>query len=457
MITIVITTVYSRDLRYKETMMKLMMKLPDDMCRQELLQYLTVIDIVNLDNACMNHKYRSQLLDKINGVILQGDKNKYMKDSLFKWLGMRRIYWIDMMIVASESYLDMKNRYVDQFRYTKHLVMRGYEDIRDDMAIFIISHCPCLLSIIIGDNFRPTPKITDHTLKSIAEHCTGLQSLSLRHCREITDTGLIAISEHCPNLKSLKVENSSQITDTSIMSISTHCTGLQELDLEDCLRITDDSIISMSIHSTGLQSLHLKYCDITDACMISISTHCTGLQSLHLQGSNEITDDSIISISSHCTGLQSLHLQGINQITDDSIISISTHCTGLKSLHLQGSNQITDDSIIIISNHCPGLRSLNLYGCPLITDASIIPISEYCTVLQRLDVSDSNITDASLIAIAKNCTEIQSLRTYQCKGLSRSKLRGEFKSVSELRAVLLSIYPSLPPSDLTNISSCTIH
>ena len=88
MITIIIITVYSRDLRYKETMMESMMKLPDDMFRLELLPYLTVDDIVNLDNACMNHKYRPQLLDKISGVILLGDKDQSMKASLFKWLGM---------------------------------------------------------------------------------------------------------------------------------------------------------------------------------------------------------------------------------------------------------------------------------------------------------------------------------------------------------------------------------
>jgi hypothetical protein len=38
-------------------MMKSMMKLPDDVFKQELLKYLTLHDIVNLDNACMNHKY----------------------------------------------------------------------------------------------------------------------------------------------------------------------------------------------------------------------------------------------------------------------------------------------------------------------------------------------------------------------------------------------------------------
>ena len=56
---------YSRDLRYKEMKMESMIKLPEDMFRLELLPYLTVDDIVNLDNACMNHKYRPQLLEKI--------------------------------------------------------------------------------------------------------------------------------------------------------------------------------------------------------------------------------------------------------------------------------------------------------------------------------------------------------------------------------------------------------
>jgi len=76
------------------------MKLPDDMLKQELSPYLTVDDIVMLDSACMKHKYRSLLLEKISGVILLGDKDKSIKASLFKWLGMRRIYLIIMMIDA---------------------------------------------------------------------------------------------------------------------------------------------------------------------------------------------------------------------------------------------------------------------------------------------------------------------------------------------------------------------
>jgi len=379
----------SRDQRYKRIVMKYLMKLPDDIFRQELLPYLTVHDIVRLDIACMNHQYRPQLLEKISGVILIGDKDESMKESLYKWLGIRRIYWINMNLDFNWLTLSsIENNYVDQFRHTQHVGMVG---LITDIVMFIISQCTCLQSIDISNNYDF--QITDDTLQSIAEHCTGLQSLSLNYCREITDTGLITISEYCPNLLSLEVYNCDQITDASIISISTHCTGLQLLNLGRCLQIRDASIIS-------------------------ISTYCTGLQSLHLLGCHLITDASIISISTYCTGLQSLHLLGCLQISDASIISLSTHCTGLQSLHLR--------------------------LCHPISDASIIPISEHCRGLKRLDVSYTSITDASLIAIAKNCTGLQYLSTYRCDGLSNYKLREEFKSVSELRAVLLSISPSLP-------------
>jgi len=447
----IITAVYSRDLRYKEMMMESMIKLPDDMFRQEILQYLTVDNIVKLDNACMNHKYRLQVLDKMSGVILLGDQDQSIKASLYKWLGMRRIYLIKMkFIVSSDFYLhpsSIENDYVDQFRYTQHVVLK--RSIVDDMAIFIISHCPCLLSIGISgieyDFSSLYPQVTDHTLQTIAEHCTGLQSLSLSDCREITDTGLIAISKRCHKLENLKVDCCDRIQDASIISISIHCIGLQSLNLVECRLISDASIISISNYCTGLQSLNLEGChQITDASIISVSIHCIGLQSLNLVECRLISDISIISISNYCTGLQSLNLEGCHQITDASIISISTHCTVLQSLNLGSCHQITDVSIISISIHCTGVQSLRLWFCHQITDASIISISENCTGLNELNVSYTTITDASLIAIAKNCNALQSLCTYKCNRISCNKLRAEFNSVSELQAALLSIYSTLP-------------
>ena len=88
------------------------------MFRQELLPYLTVYDIVKLDNACMNNEYRLQLLEKINGVILPGDKS--MEASLFKWLRMRRIYLMNMFLYFEDDCTFLSSieiNYVGQLRH----------------------------------------------------------------------------------------------------------------------------------------------------------------------------------------------------------------------------------------------------------------------------------------------------------------------------------------------------
>ena len=174
--------------------MESLMKLPEDMFKQELVSYLIVDDISKLDSAYMNHKCRPQLLEKISGVVLLGDK--------------------------------VKNDYVDQFRYTQHVKMR--RAIRDNITMFIISHCSCLLSL---------------DMSTISTHCTVLLSIKLEHCDQI-----ISISSFCTGLQSLDLTDCSKIKDASIISISTHCTGLQSLNLGWCTQITDASIISISFH-----------------------------------------------------------------------------------------------------------------------------------------------------------------------------------------------------------------
>ena len=353
------------------------MKLPVDMFKHELLPYLTVRDIVNLDCAIMNHEYRDELMQKIGGMELIEDFLNISMGNippLLKWLGLRGIFISNMRMRLIHTYRMPKmlfnNNNKDQFKLNK--------DVNK-----VVIH-----SIEIHDCH--SYRISDDTIQKIAQYCIGLQSLSIFDCRAISDAGLINISQQYPKLLSLKLYYCVELTDASIISISTHCTGLQSLKLGCCRQITDESIISISSHCTGLLSLNLAYnYEITDASIISISTHCTGLQSLNLIHCDQVTDESILAISTHCTRLQSLNLKHCYLITDASIISISTHCTTLQSLNLDRCNLITDQSIIAISTHCTGLQSLCTQGC------------------DRLSIDE-----------------------LRCN---------EFKSVSELQAVLLSI------------------
>ena len=47
--------------------------IPDSVFRKNISQYLTLHDIVNLDNTCLNHEYRPVLLSKIEGMVLEAD------------------------------------------------------------------------------------------------------------------------------------------------------------------------------------------------------------------------------------------------------------------------------------------------------------------------------------------------------------------------------------------------
>jgi F-box and leucine-rich repeat protein GRR1 len=76
----------------------------------------------------------------------------------------------------------------------------------------------------------------------------------------------------------LNLDGCDQITDTSIISISENCTGLQLLNLDDCDQITDISIIPISEKCTGLKELNVWETNITDASLKALVKNCTELQ-----------------------------------------------------------------------------------------------------------------------------------------------------------------------------------
>ena len=71
--------------------MQLLIGLPDRVLKLQISKYLTLIDIVILHSACLNHVYRPFLLSKIQGMVLEG-KNKIMSEALHVWVRKRKIH-----------------------------------------------------------------------------------------------------------------------------------------------------------------------------------------------------------------------------------------------------------------------------------------------------------------------------------------------------------------------------
>ena len=71
----------------------MILNLPDDIFKHELLQYLTLYDIAIFDTAFINHIYRPKFLNKISEVTLKDNINiyKFNIKLLYKWLIIRKI------------------------------------------------------------------------------------------------------------------------------------------------------------------------------------------------------------------------------------------------------------------------------------------------------------------------------------------------------------------------------
>lgn len=268
------------------------------MFKLQLLDFLTIHDIVALDNACTVRKYRPRLILKMQGIVLKGEPIKPMSCDLFQWLGRRGIYVMMMRFQDNFpslcSCIESNNNYQNQFQYVKQLNLNFMSGqgrngpLTDESLHILTSYCSTLQLIKLNDRGN----ITDNGLRSIAENCRNLTTLSANGCKNFTDDGVIYLSMLCTGLKSIHL-GWLNITDDSIISLSEHCKDLVEWNLFGCFNLTDVSVTSiMKHHSTSCKILNLNYCsNLTDASVMTIaSSHCSAeLTHLSLSHCNKVS------------------------------------------------------------------------------------------------------------------------------------------------------------------------
>jgi hypothetical protein len=384
--------------------------IPDSVFRQQLSEFLTIHDVVGLDNACLNHEYRLLLLDKIKGMVLRGEEITMSKE-LFEWVGKKNIYLRSLSInwrTGCDFCVELDN-FNKRYDFLESFTFVGNKMdmiIAPQIIEVILKRSSNLLQLIVDDCMFKTDVIT--ALIRIRPNILRFESLN----SNLTDRSITSIATNCLNLRILKVSTKVKLKDSGIISISTHCKDLEQLSVVGS-DVTDESIISIATNCRGLLLLDVTNClHLTDASIISISFHCTRLEKLSVRRIN-ITDESIISIATHCSDLTVLHVSLCTLLTDKSIKSISSNCSSLRVIELMGC-KITDASILSIASHCPGLSLLDVAGCQNLTDAGFISISIYCTSLEVFNLRETNLSNEGLCSIAIHCKKLRSLKLLRC-------------------------------------------
>lgn len=212
-------------------------------------------------------------------------------------------------------------------------------------------------------------EITDHTLKSIAQHCSKLQKLHLEDCKNISSGGLKVLLDKCEQLEELHLIR----------------TNIDYLELMNF----DKSLPSLKILKCYMNNFYQKERDVNLKTFETIIKKCPNLQEIdfedHLMGGSEIL--KLIGI--HCPFIRKINI-GLLYGFDD------INCR---------SNE--DDFIHLIKN-CKQIQEFNVRSPLTLSDRFFISLAENCNNLKRLSVG-SKISDEGLMALANHCKDLQEL------------------------------------------------
>ncbi|ETW03316.1 hypothetical protein, variant [Aphanomyces invadans] len=172
-----------------------------------------------------------------------------------------------------------------------HVNFSGCFRLTDDSILALLQHCPDIKEL----NLQNCRKLTDETLHVLVAHSPKLNSIDVGGNTNMTIEGITSFIELHPNhSKFLKVHISGhRVTDHTLKVIANKCRKLQSLAVGYC-GLTDDALIALLDRRPSISALHLHWnYRITDRLLDHMGRQCPNLQELNLCGVKTVTNDAI--------------------------------------------------------------------------------------------------------------------------------------------------------------------
>ncbi|MED6156112.1 hypothetical protein PIB30_011572 [Stylosanthes scabra] len=150
----------------------------------------------------------------------------------------------------------------------------------------------------------------------------NIKELILKDCGKLTDVSIKVIAEHCPLLCVLDLENLPNLSDLSIGYLANSCRALHTLKLP-CSPFSDEALAAfVVIIGESLKELSLnKIKKVGQHTAVSLAIHAKNLQTLDLSFCRNLTDTDLGLIVDSCFSLKFLILFGCTQV----VIHQQTH------------------------------------------------------------------------------------------------------------------------------------
>ncbi|XP_028751453.1 uncharacterized protein LOC114711251 [Neltuma alba] len=175
---------------------------------------------------------------------------------------------------------------LQSFEHLEVLSVAGIQTVSDDfIKNFVTERGHNLKELVLKD----CEKLTDSSVKIIAQFCPGLCSLDLMNLCKLTDSSIGYLANGCRALHTLRLRRN-QFSDEAIAAfLETTGACLKELSLNNVEKVGHDTALSLGSRARNLHTLDLSWCrNFTDAHLGFIVDNCLSLRLLKVFGCTQV-------------------------------------------------------------------------------------------------------------------------------------------------------------------------
>lgn len=357
---------------------RLLFDIPDDLFQALIFAFMTLLDIVTLDNAVLNHRDRVSILSKYEKMLWMQPINidKYL--DITRWMRSRGIIPVNLCIFNKVVRTDDHTASLLMYCTThlKRLKIRNVVDCDESDKIF--SHlstfslgltCVDLYRVFLNNEIvewmlRSCKCLDSLTIQScslrneitMVESCTALKVLSFCDTSTLTDRSFRSLIKCCPNLQSLNIQNCHQLTNEAWRLIGEHCPHLTSINLS--INVFYDFVGNYFLPNTGPEDINAAVLDVVKRCLLLEQINLGGLR---------IDEGTMKSIVTTSMSLRHLDLSDCPRVSDEVVRFIAEHSSRLVSIRFRTCfNNIHLDhrAFLYLLQCCHSLRALNIDRCP---------------------------------------------------------------------------------------------
>ncbi|TKY44452.1 DNA repair protein rhp7 [Spatholobus suberectus] len=197
-----------------------------------------------------------------------------LADSLGSLL--KELYLDDCQIIDAAQIVPA----LKKLEHLEVLSLAGIQTVSDEfIKDYIIARGHNMKELVLKD----CRKLTDASIKVIAEHCPGLCALDLMHLNKLTDLSVGYLTNSCLALHTLKLCRNPFSDEAIAAFLEVTGESLKELSLNNIKKVGHHTTLSLARHAKSLHTLDLSWCrNLTDNELGLIVDSCFSLRLLKL-------------------------------------------------------------------------------------------------------------------------------------------------------------------------------